>query len=222
MSEYLLYHMPGSCSRVALNALEEIGAPYRETSVALGRGEQYSPDYLAINPKGKVPVLVASGTAITELPVILYYLAQMHPAAKLLPADKNGNPSLAALSDLVWLAGTMHPAASRMFRPEMISSADAAHVKAAAMKLLAGHAERMSQRLTGSEWWYGAEWSIVDVFIAWVFDLAAQFSFPLENYPALFKHRIQAEARESFVRVRALERAIVTRDQLPTPPDLHL
>lgn len=71
----LLYHMPSSCSRVAPNAPEEIGVPYRESGIALIRGVQRKADFLAINAKGKVPVPASNGRVIPELPAILYYLA---------------------------------------------------------------------------------------------------------------------------------------------------
>ena len=55
-----LYYSPGACSLAPHVALEEVGAPYEAVKVALAKGEQRTPEYLAMNPKGRVPVLKIS------------------------------------------------------------------------------------------------------------------------------------------------------------------
>lgn len=216
MTDRILYHTPGSCSRVALNALEEIGLPYREASVALHTGVQYRPEFLAINPKGKVPVLVEDGAVVTELPVILYHLARAHPEAGLLPAGEG------PLSDLIWIAGVLHPLGGRLLRPAAIAPADPDGVRAVALEQLAGHAATISLQIGQAGWWYGARWSITDTFAAWAFTLAEQLGFPLVDYPALIDLRDRAVARPAFVRARALEQRIAERDDIPSPPGLSL
>lgn len=219
----LLYHTPGSCSRVALTALEEIGDPYRETCVSLMTGAQRAPDFLAINPKGKVPVLVEDGVAITELPVILYHLAVASPASRLLPMDEpKGSIDLSSLADLVWVAGTLHTTVARCFRPSLFSTLDPDGVKKLGIAQLAVHATMISQRLSSRRWWYGESWSIVDSFLAWIFALAAQSEFDLHDFPVLEKHRVAAELRPSFVRARATEQKVAVREQLAMPPGFSL
>lgn len=218
----LLYHTPGACSRVVLNALEEIGAPYRERSVALMTGAQYQPEFLAINPKSKVPVLVDDGVVVTELPVILYHLATAHSGAGLLPRGSDGRPTLEALSDLVWLSGTMHPIAARMLRPTALSGADPEGVKAIAAAELARHAARISNRLSDAAWWYGDTWSITDMMLSWVFATAGQYGFSYADFKPLAAHRERVEARPSFIRARACEIAVAARDGLAMPPGFTL
>lgn len=87
-----LYHFAGAYSRVTMNALEEIDLDYADEAVNLRQGLQGSEEYLRVNPKGKVPALVADGFAITENPAILTYLHQTYPEARLLP--KAGNSSV--------------------------------------------------------------------------------------------------------------------------------
>lgn len=218
----LLYHTPGACSRVALNALEEIGLPYREESVALMRGAQRQPEYLAINPKGKVPVLVDAGLVVTELPVILFHLATVEPDAGLLPLDADGRVPLACLSDLIWLSGALHPIAVRMLRPTAFSMVDPAGVAAIAGAELAAHAALVSECLAKQDWWYGDSWSITDMLASWVFATAGQYGFSYADFAPLAEHRERVEARPSFVRAREREIAVLARDALSLPPGFTL
>ena len=82
-----LYFSPGSCALASLIALEESGLAYEARPVSFSKGEQRSPEYLAINPKGRVPALVTDKGVITENVAILAYVAQIAPAARLAPLD---------------------------------------------------------------------------------------------------------------------------------------
>ena len=217
-TDYCLYHMPGSCSRVVINALEEIELPYREHGVALLRGAQHEPWFRAINPKGKVPVLVADATIMTETPAILHYLAGAHPEAALLPVDGAGEPTLASLSDLIWLSGALHPVVNRIFRPGAVSAIDAEGIKTAAITQLYQYATLIAARVDGEGWWYGTSWSIVDTFIVWLFALATDCGFALDRHPPLVSLRRRIEARPAFLRATRRERGAVERDALPLPP----
>jgi glutathione S-transferase len=101
MSNPIIYHTPGSCSRVVLVALERIGAPFEARAVSLMTGAQYQPAFQAINPKGKVPVLVDGDLVVTEIPVILYHLASRHPEAALLPIGAAMGSDLSAYPHLL-------------------------------------------------------------------------------------------------------------------------
>jgi glutathione S-transferase len=83
MSNLTLYHASPSRSSVALWMLEEIGQPYDIKLISLSNGDNMKPDYLAINPMGKVPALKHGDTIITELAAICTYLADEFPQAKL-------------------------------------------------------------------------------------------------------------------------------------------
>ncbi|MGR9273901.1 glutathione S-transferase family protein [Rhizobium leguminosarum] len=80
-----LYYAPGTCALASLIALEESGLAFETKKISLRDGEQRSPDYLKINPKGRVPALVTDYGVLTETPAILAYIAQSAPAAKLAP-----------------------------------------------------------------------------------------------------------------------------------------
>jgi glutathione S-transferase len=82
-----LFYAPNSCAMASHIALEEAGAAYEAMKVDLVAGDQRKPDYLAINPKGRVPALVTDRGVLTENPAILAFVAQSHPAARLAPLD---------------------------------------------------------------------------------------------------------------------------------------
>jgi glutathione S-transferase len=83
MAELTLYHASPSRSSVVLWMLEELGQPYDVNLIRLSEGENLKPEYLAINPMGKVPALSHRGTVITEVAAICTYLADEFPQAKL-------------------------------------------------------------------------------------------------------------------------------------------
>ncbi len=82
-----LFFAPGTCALASHIALEEAGAAYEARRVDFASAEQTKPEYLAINPKGRVPALVTDRGVLTETPAILAYIAQTHPAIGLAPLD---------------------------------------------------------------------------------------------------------------------------------------
>jgi glutathione S-transferase len=84
---FKLYYGAGSCALASNIALEEAGAAYETVRLDLRSNDQTSPDYLSINPKGRVPSLVTPQGILTETPAILAYIAQVFPMAHLAPVD---------------------------------------------------------------------------------------------------------------------------------------
>jgi glutathione S-transferase len=82
-----LYYASGTCALASHIALEEAGADYSAVRLDFKANQQQSPDYLKINPKGRVPALVTDKGILTETPAILAYIAQTFPKAKLAPTD---------------------------------------------------------------------------------------------------------------------------------------
>lgn len=122
--DYQLYYSPGACSMAAHIALQEAKAAYALQLVDLSTRAHYRPEYLAINPKARVPALDISGQArvLTELPAILVHVAQQHPQAGLLPAD-DPVQTARCLEWLAWLSGWVHSAGyGAIWRPERFSS----------------------------------------------------------------------------------------------------
>jgi glutathione S-transferase len=109
MPNLTLYHASPSRSSIALWMLEEVGEPYDIKLISLSNGDNLKPDYLAINPMGKVPALKHGDTAITEVAAICAYLADEFPKAKL--SVPTGTPLRGVY--LKWLffgPGCMEPA----------------------------------------------------------------------------------------------------------------
>src|ERR1700735_5566023 len=107
-----LYLSPGSSSMAVHIALHEIGADFESRPISFAEREQHSPEYLAINPEGKVPTLLINGRPLTEVAAILYYLAKRYPEARLLPTN-DIEAEAQALSWISSIASTVHPARAR-------------------------------------------------------------------------------------------------------------
>ena len=82
-----LYYAPGTCALASHIALQEAGAAYSAERLDFKANQQNSPEYLAINPKGRVPSLVTERGILTETPAMLAFIAQSFPQAKLAPLD---------------------------------------------------------------------------------------------------------------------------------------
>src|SRR6201992_3639037 len=82
-----LYFSPGACSTASYLALEEAGADYSVERVNFAANQQQSPEYKAINPKGRVPAMATDRGVLTETPAILAFIAHSYPKAKLAPLD---------------------------------------------------------------------------------------------------------------------------------------
>jgi glutathione S-transferase len=112
-----LFYSPNACSLGIHFLLEEIGKPYELERVDFSQNAQYKPPFTDLNPKSKVPMLqLDDGATITEFPAIAFYLARANPAAKLLPANLEGE--VRALELLDYLIATIHMRGfTRIFRP---------------------------------------------------------------------------------------------------------
>src|SRR5437588_6481895 len=82
-----LYYAADTCSLASHIALEEAGADYSLVRISFAQNEQHSPDYLAINPKGRVPAMVTERGILTETPAMLVFIAQSFPHARLAPLE---------------------------------------------------------------------------------------------------------------------------------------
>ena len=83
----VLYYAPVACSLVPYVTLTEAGAEFEVRSINLRKGEQKLPEYLRINPKHKVPLLIVDGAKLTENVAINNWVARNFPNAKLMPSD---------------------------------------------------------------------------------------------------------------------------------------
>ena len=82
-----LYYAPHTCALASHIALEQAGADYETVRVDFTTNGQRKPEYLAINPKGRVPALITDRGILTETPAILMFICQSYPQAGLAPLD---------------------------------------------------------------------------------------------------------------------------------------
>ncbi len=110
--DVVLYYAPVACSLVPYVTLTEAKASFTVRPINLRKGQQNTPDYLRLNPKHKVPLLVVDGKTLTENVAIQLWIARSFPAARLLPADPW--QELQALSIMSWCSSGIHPLLGRM------------------------------------------------------------------------------------------------------------
>lgn len=218
MTKMILYMAPGACSRVTMTALEEIGLDYEDRALDMAAGAQTGPDYLAVNPKGKVPALLVDDELLTENAAILAFLHARHPEAALLPGSIGSIEAARALSDVIWCASTLHPEVRQVRAPFKWTQGDPAGVKADGLIKFGKECDAIARRVGDDRWWYGDRWSIVDTYVYWAYSTARIGGFPLEEYPRLLAHAERVRARPSFARARARELAAVERHGLPIDP----
>ena len=184
-----LYLSPGSSSMATHIMLHEIGVDFESRWISFAAGEQYAPEYLKLNPEGKVPTLLVDGHPLTEVAAILYYLAKRFPAAGLFPEG-----DLAAESQIIswmsFIASTIHPA--RRIGVERWREVF----------------EIAEKRLARQDWAVG-RYSIADIHL---FRLFWRFFTTLhpaaDAYPGLFAHYERMRARPAVQRVLEIESAV--------------
>lgn len=109
---YQLYYSPGTCSMAIHVILNELGVPFEAKKIDIMKGEQKTPEFLKLNPRGAVPVLVDDGKVIREGAAIILYLLEKHKSP-LMPKD--GYAHAQALEWLLFANSTLHPTYGRGF-----------------------------------------------------------------------------------------------------------
>jgi glutathione S-transferase len=179
-----LYYAPGTCALVTHIALEEAGAPYEAVRLDFSKGEQRSPEFLAINPHGRVPALVTDEGTITENLAILGYIADQHGAGGSVPRG-NAFETARTMQLLSWLSGTVHGTAfAGLFRPGRFSQGEAAQkaIAEGAHANLTSHFVELDD-LCGSGWLAGERFTAADSYAAVFYRWARGAKFDMSLYP---------------------------------------
>jgi glutathione S-transferase len=203
-----LYFAPGSCSRVPLIALEEIGVPFEAKVVAFMAGEHKRPDYLALNPAGKVPTLIADGRPIAQNAAIQMFLARSFPDSGLLPLDGHIEGDTALLSRLVWFSADLHPLVTRIRMPQFFCDLPGGpeRVREMGSEAMAAQLAPVNEALSCQPWFLGDRWSVLDAYLHWVWFriTGAGFSAP---FAAIEGHYERMGERAATRRALAREAA---------------
>jgi len=183
-----LYYAPGACSFASHIALEETGIPYETQKMDLMAGDQRSEAYLRINPRGRVPTLVADGQILTENVGIMTYLGGGYPDAGIWPKKTWDQAKL--VSTLAWLSNTVHPTYAHIVRTQRYVDDEGAQeaVKAKARTMFEGYLKEIDSLLEGHKWSIANQFTVADgyllVFYRWAnrqkMDVRA-----LKNYTAV-------------------------------------
>ena len=163
-----LYYAAHTCSLATHIALEEAGADYSTVRIDFARTQQQSPDYLKINPKGRVPALVTDRGILTETPAMLAFVAQSFPAAKLAPLD---DPFAFAEAQAFnsYLCSSLHIAHAHRMRGHRWVDADdkaaiAAMQKKVPQSVTAGF-ELVEKDMLKGPWVMGERYTICDAYL---------------------------------------------------------
>lgn len=201
-----LFYASGTCSLAAHIALEETGPVYEALRVDFATGEQTRPEYLEINPKGRVPALVTERGVLTETPAILSYIAQTFPRAGLAPQDDAFLfGQMQAFN--VYLASTLHIAFAHVYRPTRFADGEAAAeaMRAKAPQVIDDAFALIEAQLAG-DWVLGDRYSVAD---AYLYVFSRWFARDKLGHPQRFgrlaAHMRRIEAREAVQRVLAVE-----------------
>ena len=163
-----LYYAPRTCSLATHIALEDVGANYSTVRISFADNQQRSPDYLKINPKGRVPALVTDRGILTETPAMLAFVAQSFPAAQLAPLD---DPFAFAevQSFNSYLCSTLHIAhAHRMRGHRWVDADDTAAIAAMQRKVpqsVTAGFEQVEHDMFKGPWVMGERYTICDPYL---------------------------------------------------------
>jgi glutathione S-transferase len=185
-----LYFSPGSSAMATHIALHEIGVPFEAKPLSFAKREQHAPEYLAINPEGKVPTLLIDGRPLTEVAATLYYLAKTYPEAKLWP-EGGIEEEAQAISWMSFIAATIHPARRIGLErwKEVFKFAD--------------------PRLGANDWAVGGRYSIADIHLFRLYWRFKTTTSPASGeYPSLDAHFARIMARAAVKKTIEIESQI--------------
>lgn len=190
-------------------ALEEAGLPYEARLISFVRGDHRSPEFLAMNPGGKVPLLLVDGNPLTENVAIISWIHALNPEAQLLPPAGDPLGQARHIADLAWCASGLHPLVTRMRLPQYFCSLPEARddVRELAKNAVSQQLVTIERRLEAGPWWYGDRWSIVDVYINWIWFRVTGCGIDPADFPELRDHGGRLAERPSVRRVLDLHKA---------------
>jgi glutathione S-transferase len=201
-----LYYATGTCALATHIALEEARAPYEAVRVDFGAQAQRSPEYLAINPKARVPALVTEHGTLTETPALLIYVAQSFPAAELAPLS---DPfALGQVQEFnSYLCATVHVAHAHGRRGSRWAD-DAAAIEAMKRKVpstMMECFELIEKKLLKGPWVMGERYTVCDPYLFTIASWLEGDGVDTAKLPRVLEHRRRMLARPAVQKVVAEE-----------------
>jgi glutathione S-transferase len=205
MADPILYTHPMSNGRIVRWLLEEIGVSYRIELIDITTDVR-PPGFIAINPFGKVPVLVHGDAVISETGAICAYLADAFPAAELAPP-----PDSAARGDyLRWLFFAAGPVETATTLQSMGFSLPPYGDNRAPWGSLDRVVDTLASTLQTRPWLIGDRFSAADIYLGSLLDWAIRFG-TVDDRPAFHPYLARLNARPALIRAAALDNAIAER-----------
>ena len=203
-----LYFATGTCALASHIALEEAGAEYSTVRINFATSEQRSPEYLAINPKGRVPSLVTDRGILTETPAMLAYIAQSYPKAKLAPVeDPFRFAEVQAFNS--YLCSTVHVAHAHRMRGHRWVDDPAAMeaMKRKVPETVAACFELIESKMLQGPWVMGEAYTICDPYLFTLAQWMKSDGVDPARFPKVKAHRDHMTARPAVAKVLAAEKA---------------
>lgn len=207
MPELKLFVAPNTCARVPTIALEEVGIPFETELVRTAANQQNSPEYLKLNPKGKVPMLLIDGAPLTENVAILSWLNTQYPEAELLPKTTDTFEAFRQTADLAFFSATVHPTVTRIAMPlKFIADSELSFeiVRPKGEEAMMPIMKMIDERLAKSDWWYGENWSVLDGYLYWAWSRITGVGFNGDDFANICRHFDASNERPAVQ--RAMER----------------
>jgi len=203
---FRLYYAPGTCALATHIALEEAGAPYEAVLVDFASQRQRSPEYLAVNPKGRVPALVTETGTLTETPALLCFVAQRFPETGLAPFE---DPfALAQVQEFnSYLCSTVHVAHAHGRRGARWAD-DAGAIEAMKRKVPATVTEcfaLIEDKLLRGPWVMGERYTICDPYLFTIGTWLEGDGVDTSKLPGVMRHRARMLARPAVQKAVAAE-----------------
>jgi glutathione S-transferase len=202
-----LYYAPLTCALVPYVTLTEAGAAFDVHNVNTRSGQNRTPEFLAVNPKHKVPVLIIDGEPLTENVAIQIWIARQFPHARLLPADPK--TEIRAISLMAWFASTIHPHLTPNARPQNYCDLPGSEesVKRVGNKLLFEDLALADGMLAGREWFFD-HFTAPDAYFFWCFRRAISFKLDVSGFGNCVAHFERMQRRPSVQKVLAHEKQV--------------
>lgn len=201
-----LYYSPGACSLAPHIALEETGEPFEPVLTKLTDGAQKTPEFLAINPKSRVPALVDGDFVVTENPAILRYVARKFPTAGLWPDDPRDEAR--CVEWLAWGSSGIHVAYAHTRRPERYATSPDGKADVVATGNVAARKiwDEVEAKLaaSASPWAAGERYSVADAYLMvfWFWGRAPTLGYDMDaDFPAWSAHARRTAERPAVQRV---------------------
>ena len=183
------YYGPKTCALATHIVLEYVGADYEAIKLDFRENQQRSKEYLAVNPKGRVPALVTDRGVITETPALLLYLAQTYPQAKLAPLD---DPFALAEMQAAnsWFCSTVHVAHAHGPRGSRWSDDPAAlqSMKAKVSTNMSDCFDLIEKELLRGPWLMGANFTVADPYLFTMSSWLATDGVEMAKFPRVAEH----------------------------------